>query len=186
MIDDANLSREGERRKEAILILAKQAGQRRRDRRVATRWGIMMMFCAGGLFATWQIVITETARFVQHAPTPHLPTREPVLPIDNKGQNPAVRQQPEFVKAPDRRIQPARDLQRPPHLQPARPPVVISKIKTDPGLRQKLSIARKAPLWEKIDDQLLIEELRLGQIPAGLAIVAGKSQLIYHDRPLSH
>lgn len=47
MIDDANLSREGERRKVAILMLAKQTGQRRRDRHVATRWGIMLMFCAG-------------------------------------------------------------------------------------------------------------------------------------------
>ncbi len=183
MIDDAHLSREGERRKEAILMLAKQTGQRRRDRRVATRWGIMLMFCGAGLFAAWQVVITETARFVQHAPAPHSPTKEPVLPIDHKHLSPVVGQQPALAKAPDRRIPPARDLQPARHLQPAHRPVVISKIKTDPGLRQKLTIARKTPLWEKIDDQLLIEELRQGQIPAGLAIVAGKSQLIYHDLP---
>lgn len=177
MIDDASLSREGERRKEAILMLAKQTGQRRRDRRVATRWGIMLMFCAGGLFAAWQVVITETARFVQHVPAPQRLTKEPVLPIDNKRMSPVTRQQPVLAKAPDLRIPPAQRHAR------ANGPVVISKIKTDPGLRQKLTIARKTPLWEKIDDQLLIEELRQGQIPAGLAIVAGKSQLIYHDLP---
>lgn len=91
--------------------------------------------------------------------------------------SPVTRQQPVLAKAPDLRIPPVQRHAR------ANGPVVISKIKTDPGLRQKLTIARKTPLWEKIDDQLLIEELRQGQIPAGLAIVAGKSQLIYHDLP---
>ncbi|MDB5332717.1 MAG: hypothetical protein JWP03_3868 [Phycisphaerales bacterium] len=149
------LSDEGERRRENILAIAHREAGRIRHRRAVRRIGIAAI--AIGLTAALAMQSRRwgaSREIVQVRPDQHDPMPPVVGPVAPPVQRRAVA---------------------------VRPPkeIVITVVKTDPGIARRLSVKPPTTGWERIDDERLLAELAAAHRPAGLAYVDGREVVLF-------
>ena len=148
------LSAEGEKRRDQILLLAKQQAAiqaRTRARRRNTIAGVAMGAIALSL-SVWY--------FQQHQPE-----RIALKPVP----------QPEIHKP--EALKPTSIV---PHIishKQEKPIVVVRMIHTEPGVAKQFAIKPQAANWQRLNDDQLLTELAAAGKPAGLVWVDGKQRL---------
>jgi hypothetical protein len=159
------LSRDGERRREQILRLAQRTaaarGRRRRHARGAV--GIAM------LLAIAAVIGLRFGRVAPKRDVADVPRPIPIPTTPGHSPSPSSIPPPVAVAAA-----PAR---------PARPEIVITRIKTAPGLADRLAIRRDPAAWQRLSDDDLLHRLSDAGKPAGLAYVDGRAMLLFRDDP---
>jgi hypothetical protein len=157
-----SLSRDGERRRDQILRLALEASGQRRRRRQARR--------AVGLVLLLATAIGFGVRLRHGTPTRQARSDHRAIPGPAVSKNST----PAPVASHIPTIAPARS---------PRPQVVITRIQTDAGLTDRLSIRPDPAGWQRLTDDDLLRRLSDVGKPAGLAYVDGRAMLLFHNEP---
>lgn len=155
-----SLSRDGERRRDQILRLALQSAARRGRRRQGRR--------AVGLVLLIATAIGVGVRLRHGTPTRQARSGHRAIPGPAVSKNST----PAPVASHIPTIAPARS---------PRPQVVITRIQTDAGLTDRLSIRPDPTAWQRLSDDDLLRRLSDAGKPAGLAYVDGRAMLLFHN-----